>query len=282
MQAEERKDYCVYMHVDKEGTPFYVGSGTIKRAMQKELENSKMNSSCRGIAYSQKVGELNFDYDVNIVCQNLTKSEAIDLEILHYEENKSTIVNKNKPSHIVQIDAAEVSQFVKYNPEFKTGLEWTVDLYAMGDKGRRNAAKGTQAGSVMQGRHSTIKISGVNYLCHRVVAALHNLDITSKIVDHIDGDLSNNRIENLRVTDQKTNNRNCAIGSNNKSGKKGVYIGEVSISAHWKENWVSKTRSFSVNKYGYDEAFRLACEYRDSKIKELNEQGAGYTDRHCN
>jgi len=40
------------------------------------------------------------------------------------------------------------------------------------------------------------------------------------------------------------------------------------------------TRSFSFNKYGEDEAFRLACEWRKERIKELNEQGAGYTARH--
>ena len=282
MSSEDRADYCVYMHVDKQGVPFYIGSGTLRRAMQKELKNSKTNSSSRGMAYSQKVSELSFDYDVNVVCQNLTKSESIDLEILHYEENKSVIVNKNRPSHIVQINTEEVSLFVKYNPEFKTGLEWIVDIYARGGKGRINASRGTQAGSVMRNRHSTVKISGVSYLCHRVVAAIHNTDINGKIVDHIDGDLLNNKIENLRVTDHKINNRNCAIGSNNKSGKKGVHIGKVNISSYWKENGVHKTKSFSVNKYGYDEAFRLACEYRDSKIKELNEQGAGYTDRHCN
>jgi hypothetical protein len=33
-------------------------------------------------------------------------------------------------------------------------------------------------------------------------------------------------------------------------------------------------------KYGKEEAFRLAVEWRAARIKELNEQGAGYTERH--
>jgi hypothetical protein len=40
------------------------------------------------------------------------------------------------------------------------------------------------------------------------------------------------------------------------------------------------SKSFSVLKYGEDEAFRLACEYRVKMIAELNEQGAGYGERH--
>ena len=42
----------------------------------------------------------------------------------------------------------------------------------------------------------------------------------------------------------------------------------------------SYSRCFTISKYGEQEAFRLAYEWREQKIKELNEQGAGYTERH--
>ena len=35
-----------------------------------------------------------------------------------------------------------------------------------------------------------------------------------------------------------------------------------------------------LKKYGKEEAFRLAVEWRAARIKELNNQGAGYTERH--
>lgn len=41
-----------------------------------------------------------------------------------------------------------------------------------------------------------------------------------------------------------------------------------------------KSKSFSILKYGKEEAFRLACEARENAIKELNEQGAGYSENH--
>lgn len=34
------------------------------------------------------------------------------------------------------------------------------------------------------------------------------------------------------------------------------------------------------NKYGYDEAFKLACEYRKEQIKRLNSLGYGYAELH--
>jgi hypothetical protein len=40
------------------------------------------------------------------------------------------------------------------------------------------------------------------------------------------------------------------------------------------------SKSFSISKYGYEEAFRLACEARVEAIRLLNEQGAGYTEYH--
>lgn len=39
-------------------------------------------------------------------------------------------------------------------------------------------------------------------------------------------------------------------------------------------------KSFSVKTYGLLPAFKLACEYRDKMIAELNSQGAGYTEHH--
>ena len=55
---------------------------------------------------------------------------------------------------------------------------------------------------------------------------LHRLIINppdGKLVDHIDGDKSNCRRENLRICTQKENNRNVGLTSNNRSGYKGVH-----------------------------------------------------------
>lgn len=81
--------------------------------------------------------------------------------------------------------------------------------------------------------------------------------------------------------------RNTRKSKNNSTGKNGVTTikrGGKPIEAYV-ATWYTlegrrKTRGFSVNKYGEEEAFRLACEYRDEQIRLLNEQGAGYTEGH--
>ncbi len=53
---------------------------------------------------------------------------------------------------------------------------------------------------------------------------------------------------------------------------KGVYINssDNTVRAYWKENKKTKMKTFSINRYGIDEACKLAIEYRRIKEKELN------------
>lgn len=47
--------------------------------------------------------------------------------------------------------------------------------------------------------------------------------VLPKEVDHINGNTTDNRIENLRVASHAENMRNCKIQARNTSGAKGVY-----------------------------------------------------------
>jgi hypothetical protein len=104
-----------------------------------------------------------------------------------------------------------------------------------------------------------------------------------EFIDHINGNKLDNKLSNLRIVDGSGNQRNRKINSNNTSGVVGVSFNRSTKT--WNARWydLSKKKryiSFSARKYGYDEAFRLACEYRAKMIEELNRQGAGYTERH--
>lgn len=283
MQVEERKDYCVYMHVDKEGVPFYVGSGTIHRANSKELSARKGKATCRGKQYSIKVAELMFDYDVEIVETMLTKRQAIEMETELYYKHRETIVNKSKPGVEIDMSKDELEKFVKYDETSSTCLRWVIDRYALGETGKLNAKAGEEAGFSFynKSRHFKVKINKKLYSVSRVVAVLHGLDVSGFVVDHVDGDVTNNKISNLRVISFSENCRNKKKLKSNTSGVTGVYLrGTSRWIASWTENGVCRSKSFNILVHGNDTAFRLACEYRDSKIKELNEQGAGYTERH--
>lgn len=94
---------------------------------------------------------------------------------------------------------------------------------------------------------------------------------------------------NIRWATFEEQQRNKKISKKNKSGVTGVYWRAVngkilSAVACWNEieNGVStvKRKYFTLRKYGKDEAFRLACEYREQQIIRLNSLGYGYTENH--
>lgn len=66
-----------------------------------------------------------------------------------------------------------------------------------------------------------VKINGVKYSSYRIIFLWHKGFLPEE-VDHIDRDITNNRIENLREADRSLNNCNKGDYKNNKLGIKGV------------------------------------------------------------
>lgn len=94
-------------------------------------------------------------------------------------------------------------------------------------------------------------------------------------VDHKNRNgLDNRTIKNLRTVDKKTQAINRGIKKTNRSGISGVRYnapitknGFGSWIAFWQENKITKTKSFSVAKYGDDIAYEKCVAYR--MIKEI-------------
>ena len=107
-------------------------------------------------------------------------------------------------------------------------------------------------------------------------------------IERIDGD-GNYCKENCKWALQVEQSRNIAMKSNNTSGVTGVHLTSTTSKGITYQSWVATWNSldgksnkkwFSVLKYGYEEAKRLAIEYRQTMIEQLNAQGAGYSNRH--
>lgn len=65
-------------------------------------------------------------------------------------------------------------------------------------------------------------INSTNYRVHRVCWALYYGKWPSGVIDHINGDIQDNSIRNLRDTSNEENQKNRKIGKNNTSGVLGV------------------------------------------------------------
>lgn len=135
-----------------------------------------------------------------------------------------------------------------------------------------------------------VSIKQIKYFAHRVVWVLKYGFIDQDMsIDHIDGNRLNNNIDNLRVVSKVENMRNLAMYRNNSSGFAGVSLIKRKYGDFVKEFWIAQwydldgnhhNKWFSVSKYGFDGAFKLAFDFRKDVISNLNMQGAGYTDRH--
>ena len=149
---------------------------------------------------------------------------------------------------------------------------------------------GDIAGCLDKYGYVIITVDGVSFAAHRLVWFYHYNVWPDKIIDHINGDPSDNRIDNLRDVSVRINAENAskrhradlhlptgvAIARRSRSGT------PISYMAYWQDtDYLPRSKWFSVKKYGSDEDTIIAASaYRDQVIASLVAQGAGYTLRH--
>lgn len=80
----------------------------------------------------------------------------------------------------------------------------------------------------------------------------------------------NNKKSNLRIVNTSINIRNASLRKDNSTGTKGItYEKGKRYKAEWCDlNGKKHSKSFSINKYGKEEAKRLATEFRLSIEKD--------------
>lgn len=90
-----------------------------------------------------------------------------------------------------------------------------------------------------------------------------------QMVDHINRIPLDNRLCNLREATFKINNNNVSMHSNNTTGYTGVQFDEKNWTARLKSDGKYYSKSFSIKKYGEEEAKRLAIEHRIALCKQF-------------
>jgi hypothetical protein len=185
----------------------------------------------------------------------------------------------------------ELSKTFRYSEDSPTGIVWAEDRFSGRNYLIKKRSAGDVAGSLGKKGYYLVDFRGRKRTVHQIVWELFNGEIPANMcIDHIDGDKLNNKIDNLRLSDTRTNNRNSNKNTNSKSGVVGVRFIQITnrhgqVFDYWKASWVSLDGkasyiNFSVLKLGYEEARNKAIQKRKEMIEYLNEQGAGYTERH--
>lgn len=80
---------------------------------------------------------------------------------------------------------------------------------------------GKQVGSLTDTGYLLTQLQGKNHKVHRTIFLLWH-GYLPDIVDHRDGNILNNRIDNLRSATHQQNMSNCKVSKNNKLGIMGV------------------------------------------------------------
>lgn len=174
-----------------------------------------------------------------------------------------------------------------YDETSPTKLKWKVFRY----KGQSHAQLHKQPGDVAgnagtQDPYYVVSLDYIKYPVHHIVWNMFKGPVPQdKWLDHMDQNSRNNSISNLRLVSRKENARNCAMFKTNKSGVTGVSRKNDPKYPLWRATWVDefgikREKNFAILKYGDENAFKMACEYRSLMINELNRMGLGYTQNH--
>lgn len=144
----------------------------------------------------------------------------------------------------------------------------------------------------------TLSPSNPDYAVYSVLGISENfandftkfLEDIGPIPNDMEGVVSVDRIDNsigyfegnVRWATQSQQARNKGMKSGNKSGVTGV---RNHNERHWAASWCDldgkrRIKYFSIEKYGDELSFLMACEYRQHQIDLLNLAGAGYTENH--
>lgn len=118
-------------------------------------------------------------------------------------------------------------------------------------------------------RYLTGTIFGQKAAAHRVAYAIHH-GVWPQILDHIDGDGRNNRLENIRSVDRLQNARNSKMPNTNTSGIAGVRF------CRTHSRWVAQTRLGDSART--TRTFATKAEAISAREEAL--RAAGYHDNH--
>ena len=239
------KEYTVYP-LDLNNTDWQVGKigGTLMKRENKRFE-VRFIKNCKQISKSFAFSKYNTIEEAKIAAEQWQIDKSNELGLTR---NKIRIIDN---------DTIEVQ--ISNNFIMKTDIKFS-------DICQKYTICSTRSGSNNDpDNYATISLNNKLITFHKYIT---DYDMT----DHINRDTLDNRFCNLRKTTHKLNNNNRGVLKNKRDDKDHVLgVRYVSKDNSWqariKQNDKEYTKSFSVKKFGNDEAKKLAIETR----KQFNE-----------
>ena len=102
--------------------------------------------------------------------------------------------------------------------------EYILKYFSYHDGVIRRADRRGGTGSLDKDGYLILKIKGKQYKAHRIAWLLCKGDYPTEEIDHIDRNRTNNRIENLRLSNRFEQVDNSTIQPNKDTGVVGIYI----------------------------------------------------------
>ena len=207
-----KNDKVVYLHKDKDGVVRYVGHGTVNRPNCSSV--SKRSKAWFDIFPDAKP-------DIEVIAEGLSYREALDLEIKTIQKYSDTVVNINTPKPAHDLDFEYFNEWFYIDTSSPSGLRWKKQQH------RSRKYADDQAGSILTKesgkKYWQIKLNNKVYKVHRIVYVLHTGAIEQDLViDHIDGNGLNNKVENLRLVTHLVNCLNKGVSRNKELPQKWV------------------------------------------------------------
>ena len=274
---EKDNKYYVYGHYYRESNEiFYIGKGTRDRATT--IANRSKN---------WKLAVENKSWYSVILFSGMSNFTALEKEEELIKLLSDKIIN-NKVRKKNRTSVQVLREYLKYDETSPTGLTWLKRVGPVGPSTSRNVGDSAGYFKYYKGKKTSVILNfkGRDTKAHHIVWALVHGEYLDPnlIIDHIDGNPHNNLVDNLRITSSEVNSKNRAKQINNRTGITGVWRQCIQgrpytvASVHIDQKQVQKF--FNENKLGKDQSLQLACIWREEQIRLLNEQGAGYTERH--
>lgn len=142
------------------------------------------------------------------------------------------------------IDLEQVTKMLCYDETSPSCLRW---IWAP----NKSVKNGDVAGYIKTDGYWAVKIKGKLYPAHRIVLALHGVDVNGNYVDHINRNRADNRFQNLRIATVTENNQN-----KNLKVRQEVVRGFRYFSVLCKST--GRHKRFSVFKHGEQKAQEMA------------------------